>query len=675
MKTNYQLILDKTIEELKKNEKVPKLLLHSCCAPCSSYVLEYLSKYFEITIYYYNPNIDTKDEFDLRSREQIKLINDMHKTREINYVIETFDPNEFEEIAKGHEEDKEGGERCTLCYNLRLEKTAKYAKENGFDYFTTTLSISPYKNSQKLNNIGEKLGEKYNVNYLYADFKKNNGYKRSIELSKMYNLYRQDYCGCKYSKIEHERRLERKRALEIKIPTEDGVFKENLDDTLVSTLKKEDLKKDIPSKGEYKEQKVNKKQKKAVKMILFILSLAILVIPSYCMIENAVTMKKYVKYEALRANIDEIYTYGRYFQLNGNLEVGEDYQFDKVSLYFNNDKNSFEIEPIYSFENGVINFKLNDKINEGYILDDMKIGNYELFLKTYFNEEEKYYILENKTNYQTTLYYSMTENDNRKKYTINTEQYYKTLNISVSDTNDDVYDIVLDPGHGGKDPGACNKGICETDYTLNFANELKDMLEEEGYRVKLTREDNNTLATYGYKSRTAIPYETFSKYTFSLHLNAGPKCNGFEIYTPYNVDYKFANMLATNLNEVNDFTYSTNTFNKVSNGIYTRTMSEKELKDDVEAAIKENREPYGYTLFTNYYYMIREVGGYKTGAYVDGRESEDRNNPFVKSNSGSESYIIELGYITNDEDLNYVNNYQTEYLTAIKDSIVTYLND
>ena len=134
-------------------------------------------------------------------------------------------------------------------------------------------------------------------------------------------------------------------------------------------------------------------------------------------------------------------------------------------------------------------------------------------------------------------------------------------------------------------------------------------------------------------------------------------------------------MLATNLNEVNDFTYSTNTFNKVSNGIYTRTMSEKELKDDVEAAIKENREPYGYTLFTNYYYMIREVGGYKTGAYVDGRESEDRNNPFVKSNSGSESYIIELGYITNDEDLNYVNNYQTEYLTAIKDSIVTYLND
>lgn len=204
MKQNYQLILDKTLEEITEKGLKPSLLLHTCCAPCSSYVLEYLTKYFNITIYYYNPNINTTEEFQKRANEQIRLINEMNLSNSVKYIIADYDNSEFEKTINGLENEVEGGKRCFKCYRLRLEQTCKYAKENNFDYFTTSLSISPYKNSSKLNEIGEELEKEYNINYLRADFKKKDGYKRSIELSKIYNLYRQDYCGCIYSKKSKE---------------------------------------------------------------------------------------------------------------------------------------------------------------------------------------------------------------------------------------------------------------------------------------------------------------------------------------------------------------------------------------------------------------------------------------------------------------------------------------
>lgn len=200
MKTNYQIILDETLKKLEKKEK---LLLHSCCGPCSSYVLEYLCKYFDITVLYYNPNIYPEDEYQKRLREQIKLINELNKNK-IKEIDLPYNHKEFTDYIKGHETDKEGGIRCHLCYKFRLEKTAGYAKENNFDYFSTTLTVSPYKDSQILNEIGSFLEKKYNIKYLYSDFKKKNGYKRSIELSKKYNLYRQNYCGCEFSLSEIE---------------------------------------------------------------------------------------------------------------------------------------------------------------------------------------------------------------------------------------------------------------------------------------------------------------------------------------------------------------------------------------------------------------------------------------------------------------------------------------
>lgn len=203
-KVNYQKELDKLILELKKEEKVPRLLLHSCCAPCSSYVLEYLSQYFEVTVFYYNPNIYPESEYTKRVLEQQKLISEMRFKYPVTFIAGNYDSEKFYNMARGLENVKEGGERCFKCYELRLREAAKIAKNGEYDFFTTTLSISPLKNAQKLNEIGMLLAEEYGIEYLLSDFKKKNGYKRSVELSEQYGLYRQDYCGCVFSMKERK---------------------------------------------------------------------------------------------------------------------------------------------------------------------------------------------------------------------------------------------------------------------------------------------------------------------------------------------------------------------------------------------------------------------------------------------------------------------------------------
>lgn len=200
-KINYQKETDSVIESL--NGTVPTLLLHSCCAPCSSYTLEYLSRFFSITVFYFNPNISPKAEFDKRFAEQKRLIEALPAENKISLICGDYNYDEFLNIARGYESVPEGGERCFRCYRMRLEKTAELAKQKGFDYFCTTLSISPLKNSQKINEIGFDVAEKYGVKWLPSDFKKREGYKRSIELSREYDLYRQNFCGCVFSKSQN----------------------------------------------------------------------------------------------------------------------------------------------------------------------------------------------------------------------------------------------------------------------------------------------------------------------------------------------------------------------------------------------------------------------------------------------------------------------------------------
>ncbi len=202
-KPQYHKEMEKIIDSLKGEKK--RLLLHSCCAPCSSGVLVPLQEIFDLTVYYYNPNISEQEEYGKRAEEQKKLINALNQEKPdfpIEIIEEAYEPEPFYAAAKGLEKCPEGGERCFRCFALRLEKTAQKAREEGFDYFTTTLTISPLKNAEKINAIGKELEEKYGVNFLPSDFKKKDGYKNSIALSKKYDLYRQNYCGCIFSKVE-----------------------------------------------------------------------------------------------------------------------------------------------------------------------------------------------------------------------------------------------------------------------------------------------------------------------------------------------------------------------------------------------------------------------------------------------------------------------------------------
>lgn len=200
MGENYDKMLINLIDKHLGDEKTSRVLLHSCCAPCSSYVIEFLSRYFDLTILYYNPNISPFDEYEKRKKEQIRFIQEFKTTHLVDIMDCDYDNDLYEEKIQGLELEPERGSRCTVCFQLRLEKTAKLAKENHYDYFGTTLTLSPYKNARLINEIGLSLQEQYEINFLISDFKKRNGYKRSIELSKEYRLYRQNYCGCKYSK-------------------------------------------------------------------------------------------------------------------------------------------------------------------------------------------------------------------------------------------------------------------------------------------------------------------------------------------------------------------------------------------------------------------------------------------------------------------------------------------
>ena len=197
MNESYYKLCLKELESIKERKKI---LLHSCCAPCSSAVITFLDKYFDITILYYNPNISPIEEYQKRKEEQIRLINTIKTKSKIDILDCDYDNDIYEKNIKGYENCPERGARCSICFNLRLEKTAKLAKDNNYDYFCSTLSVSPYKNAKLINEIGIELSNKYNIKWLYSDFKKADGYKKSIELSKEYNLYRQDYCGCIYSK-------------------------------------------------------------------------------------------------------------------------------------------------------------------------------------------------------------------------------------------------------------------------------------------------------------------------------------------------------------------------------------------------------------------------------------------------------------------------------------------
>lgn len=375
--------------------------------------------------------------------------------------------------------------------------------------------------------------------------------------------------------------------------------------------------------------------------------------------------------EKSQVSIDNVYTYGTHLNLEGsNLPTGN---LDLV-LYNGN----FISIPL-NITNS--NFNLSDQVNDGYYLEELPIGKYYLFIRNTINENEttsyQYYSLKNNSNYQETTYYTLSNQN--KKIVIKNEETYPTMLIEVTkNTNQEVYDIVLDPGHGGMDGGASKYGYSETDFTMDIVKKIEDNLQSHGLKVKLTRDidsltKNDRLPEYGPHGRAVIPGEVFAKYLFSFHLNSNnySNVNGLEIYTAANINYDFAKLLVSNITSSAGIKTSNNKVNKMFDGIYTRSFTEADVKSSIKEYEDKEMLPYDYSTKSNYYYIIRETGGIITGAYVDSRNPEISGNPYYNTNTGTEAYLLELGYITNKSDLNNMIDNMDKYVQAISDTILT----
>ena len=375
------------------------------------------------------------------------------------------------------------------------------------------------------------------------------------------------------------------------------------------------------------------------------------------------------------AYIEKYYVYGTNFNLSGYLDNNDNIKDVKLILY--NDKRETELNLDYELVEDRIVFSTSNLINVGYYLDKTELGKNYLLLKISMADESMhYYGLENKSDYKELKYYTLSKINH--VIFINSDNQYNTLMLDVKKNKDDnVYDITIDPGHGGKDPGACSKGNCEKNITLDVATMLANKLNEAGLKVNLTRTDNDTgIPNYnmnGMLGRAVIPNESNSKYMFSIHLNshANKKMHGVEILTPTNIDYTLARMFANKIVEYTGTSYSINMGNKMFDGVYTRTFNAKDIKEHME----EYKElAYDVKEGTSYYFMIRETGGILTGAYIDSRNPSIGENPYYNSNKGIESYILELGYIISSDDINNILNNKENYVNAIYDSIMEKLN-
>ena len=370
-------------------------------------------------------------------------------------------------------------------------------------------------------------------------------------------------------------------------------------------------------------------------------------------------------------NIDEIYIYGTHLNLHGNIVDGDDLQL----VLYDGEFIEFDINEI---EDG---FNLSDYVNSGLYLEDIPRGNYFMFLRDKFvdddgNEQYKYYSLNNISDYEETVYYTFSNKNN--KIVIDNEETYPTMKINVSEnTDENVYDIVIDPGHGGIDGGADRYGYKESDFTLDLSLKIKDILEDKGLKVKLTHDvgqlsQNDRLEEYGTHGRAVVSYEVKAKYVFSIHFNSNvsSSVNGLEVYTADNINYDFSKKLVDNIVSYTGLNYSSNKINKVFNGLYTRTFTESDIESSIQDYLDNNRQPYDISTKSNYYYIIRETGGIVTGAYVDDRNDDIIGNPYVKSNVGAEAYLMELGYISNKDDLDNLISNMDKYSSSIADSIL-----
>jgi len=406
-----------------------------------------------------------------------------------------------------------------------------------------------------------------------------------------------------------------------------------------------------------------------------------------------------------QVEITKYIVYGTHLNIEGELDkkLYEDNILDAKLILkdLKNKTQEFDIE--YELSNDdKFTFKTSDKINEGIDLEELKSGNFYFFLRITekeLNDEEKkenieYYSLKNTTDYEDIEYYTITKNEKNNKIEIlfgsrirrGTEINFMNIVVTETKLPDNVYDIVIDPGHGGKDGGAVatynGKKYAEKDITLDYAKDLKTALEELGLKVKLTRDGTNEeelgiYDMYGKGGRAVVPNEVKAKYTLSLHLNSAEyKMNkgGIEIYAPSNTKLELATLLADNLVEYAKTNYSPNVTYKVEDGVYVRNYSRSEIESSASSAKSAGYEPYKLTTDTPYLFMVREPGGIATNAYVDGRNTDYGKNPYYNSNMGVESYLIELGFMNSNNDLDNILNNRNLYVEGIKQTFKNFLD-
>ena len=410
-----------------------------------------------------------------------------------------------------------------------------------------------------------------------------------------------------------------------------------------------------------------------MKKILLILFILFLMFGGYIIYDNYIANRipKLVTEEEV-VNLDELTIYGTHLNLHGSSVNDENLDL----VLYNGEFLDYDINISDNF------FDLSEYINRGIDLEKIPVGTYYAFLRSSTKDDKdrdvyRYYIIKNNTDYKETEYYTFSNTNN--KILIGTDDYYETMMFTVSkNTDKEIYDIVIDPGHGGMDSGANRNGKKESDYTMKVALNLKKKMEEKGITVKLTREENQlssneTLPDYGTHGRAVINHEVHAKYLFSIHLNSNSASyvHGLEIYTPADINYDFAKNMASNIVSMANTTYSTNKINKVSDGIYTRTFTEGDITSSLKEYEEKNINPYEITTKSNYYYMIRETGGIMTGAYVDDRNAPKKiGNPYYNSNVGSEAYLLELAYLTNYNDLDNIDRNLDNYTDAIVETFL-----
>lgn len=435
------------------------------------------------------------------------------------------------------------------------------------------------------------------------------------------------------------------------------------------------------------------------KFVIFLVLIIIGIVGYIIYVETIKNKIPPLETELEKVEIEEYYIYGTTLNMKGLLTL-ENIDFDKLELVLYNEdikvekdetiEKRFKIIPIeYEQEENTINFYISKLINTGFYLDNIEPGDYNMFVrateKETIDEEEiikyKYYSLENKTEYKETTYYTMSKYN--RKIVINSNNNYNTMMFNITKNQDklDVYDIVLDAGHGGIDPGAVIKDEKESDHTLEIVLKLNEKLKASGLKVLLTRDvgslkEDEYFDEYGNGGRAQISHEVYSKYVLSIHLNknTSSSVSGIELYTPANINYDFAKDLVEEIVNNTSITYSNRKTFKMYNGVYTHNFTKEEIETALKNYEKKEYVPYDITTDSNYLYMIRETGGIMTGAYVDDRNEKQIANDYYNSNIGAEAYLLELSYLSNPRDLTKIKNEQEEYVEAIANSIIEYLN-